>query len=73
MPYNEETLNLAQQFLSESFHANMGGTEILSALKSAVHHRMIGQDVTTEIIVLTDGEVWNVDSTIDFVRRTREK
>jgi hypothetical protein len=49
----------------------MGGTELLAALKHVVQQRNLEDDTTTEVIVLTDGEVWDTDQTIDFVRATR--
>jgi uncharacterized protein with von Willebrand factor type A (vWA) domain len=70
-PNNQENLGIAKNFLSTSFHADMGGTELLPALKSAVQQRTTQGNLTTEVIVLTDGEVWNTEATIDFVRMTR--
>lgn len=48
----------------------MGGMELLSALESVVQQRT-REDFSTQIIVLTDGEVWDTENTIDFVRKTR--
>ena len=53
------------------FLADMGGTELLSALKNAVKRRTTVEDMNTEVILLTDGEVWNTEETIDFIRSTR--
>ncbi|KAK2805188.1 hypothetical protein FQN51_000711 [Onygenales sp. PD_10] len=68
--YNQETMSLANNFV-ESLDANMGGTELLPALEATVRQRWEGPENTTEIIVLTDGEVWNTEETINYVRATR--
>lgn len=46
----------------------MGGTELLSALQATVNARERSR--TTEIVMLTDGEVWGLDKTINFVQDT---
>jgi von Willebrand factor type A domain len=61
---------MAYQHVSNSFQADMGGTELLSALEGVVKQRTT-KDLNTQIIVLTDGEVWNTENTISFVRQTR--
>ncbi|KAK2803536.1 hypothetical protein FQN50_006971 [Emmonsiellopsis sp. PD_5] len=68
--YNQETMSLANSFV-ESLDANMGGTELLPALEATVRQRREDSESTTEIIVLTDGEVWNTEETINYVRATR--
>jgi len=68
---SQENLNTVYHYISESFRADMGGTELLAALKHVVQQRNLEDDTTTEVIVLTDGEDWNTDQTIDFVRATR--
>jgi uncharacterized protein YegL len=67
----QENVDLALQHLTNDFTANMGGTEILSALQNAVHTRTRREDMKTEIILLTDGEAWDADHIIEFVRDTR--
>ena len=71
--YDQETLNAAHQHLKKSFKADMGGTELLQALKTVVRSRRTDIDLQTEILLLTDGEVWDVDSILDFVRSTRDE
>ncbi|KAI9762484.1 MAG: hypothetical protein M1840_001244 [Geoglossum simile] len=71
-PYNQETLTAAHQHLG-TFDASMGGTEILAALQKAVNSRLTSTSFPTDILIPTDGEVWDVDATVDFVRSTREK
>lgn len=69
MPYNDSTMREALDHVSE-FQADFGGTEVLRALRKAVgDHRSI--DVSsTQIILLTDGEIWQAQETIEFVRMT---
>jgi len=71
--YTPESLEIAEGHVRNSFEANMGGTEILSAIKTAVEKRNKQGDMTTEVILLTDGEVWDTDNTIRFVQETRTK
>ena len=71
--YSKETLNEAMQHVSDSFHANMGGTELLSALKEAALQRMVRDGFTSQIILLTDGQVWNTGDTIGFVQDFRKE
>ncbi|BCS27811.1 VIT and vWA domain-containing protein [Aspergillus puulaauensis] len=67
--YSDDTLTKALKYVS-SFQGDMGGTELLPALKAVVYAR----DKTTpnmDVIVLTDGEVWELEETVDFVREAR--
>lgn len=68
-PYSQDSLDSATQHVSQCFLANMGGTELLPALQQAVHRRV--DNLTTQIILLTDGEVWNTERTLQFVQQTR--
>ena len=67
--YSEETLQSALQWVDMAFNADMGGTELLPALRAIVSAR--DRELMTDVIVLTDGEVWRMDETIEFVRKTR--
>ena len=49
--------------------ANMGGTELISALERAVQYRTM--EASTQIIVMTDGELWDYDGVRNYVCRTR--
>jgi hypothetical protein len=71
MPYSQETLDEAVSHVS-GFSADMGGTELLPALKNAVIRRSTTGH-SAQIIVLTDGQVWNANETISFVQHTRSK
>jgi hypothetical protein len=68
-PYSPETLKTASEYVSE-FEANMGGTELLLALKRAAQSRLNG---TTEVILLTDGLVWDLNGVIEFVKGKRQE
>lgn len=71
MPYSQGTLDEAVSHVS-GFTANMGGTELLPALRNVVERRS-PTGHSTQIIVLTDGQVWNANETIEFVQSTRSK
>jgi hypothetical protein len=67
--YTESTLNSALSWVEQSFYANMGGTELLPALEAIVDAR--DKTLVTDVIVLTDGEVWRLDQTLDYIQKTR--
>jgi Vault protein inter-alpha-trypsin domain/von Willebrand factor type A domain len=71
MSYSQKTLDEAFQHVS-SLSADMGGTELLPALKAVVERRPEYVQ-STQIIILTDGQVWNSNDTINFVKTTRSK
>ncbi|KAK1148375.1 hypothetical protein N8T08_010186 [Aspergillus melleus] len=68
-PYSQEILDEATSHVG-SFEANFGGTKILQALESIPEHFNKRADVPTNVIVLTDGETWDVENVIKFVART---
>lgn len=68
--YTEATLEAALAYVSHNFEADMGGTELLSALDSVIRGR--AQSVSTDIIILTDGQVWRLDQTLQLIRGTRK-
>lgn len=71
--YSQESLDAAIHHVSTTFSANMGGTEILPVLKRVVEQRLNHENFTTQVILLTDGEVWNTEETTDFVgKATRD-
>lgn len=67
--YSQEALGEALAFVAQYFRSDMGGTELLPALKAIVMAR--DRSRMTDIIVLTDGEVWGLDETINFIQQTR--
>ncbi|KZT66843.1 VIT-domain-containing protein [Daedalea quercina L-15889] len=64
-PYLPATLNTAVLHV-DSMSADMGGTEIASALDSILESRITTRP--TSVFVLTDGEVWNIDSLLASLR-----
>ncbi|EPT01798.1 hypothetical protein FOMPIDRAFT_59317, partial [Fomitopsis schrenkii] len=64
-PYTEDSLSTALLHV-ESMGADLGGTEIASALSSILRSRITTRP--TSVFVLTDGEVWDVDNLLDKLR-----
>ncbi|KAJ3101743.1 hypothetical protein HDU97_001093 [Phlyctochytrium planicorne] len=54
-----------------SLQADLGGTEIESAVQAAFKIRR--KDMPTTLFILTDGEVWNVQSLMDTIRTEVEE
>ncbi|KAJ1323857.1 von Willebrand factor A domain-containing protein 5 [Microdochium nivale] len=72
--YDAESLGEALSYLQRNFEANMGGTELLAVLESVVASRNMtatGMCSPCEVIIITDGEVWRLQDTLDFVAQTR--
>ncbi|XP_050716857.1 von Willebrand factor A domain-containing protein 5A-like isoform X2 [Eriocheir sinensis] len=65
--YNEETLKIALN-LQATMDADMGGTEILQPLQS-IYSKPLRPGFYRQIILITDGEVWNVSAVCQLVRR----
>ncbi|KAF3227486.1 hypothetical protein TWF191_003570 [Orbilia oligospora] len=63
--YSEETLKEAQKHVA-GFEADMGGTEMFPPIKAAVERRY--KDVNLELLLLTDGDIWQRDQLMDYVR-----
>lgn len=63
--YDASSLNDAMKFVS-TINANMGGTEMQSAVVATVQNRLKNKDL--EVLLLTDGEIWNQQELFDFVR-----
>ncbi|MDD5723117.1 MAG: VIT and VWA domain-containing protein [Syntrophales bacterium] len=52
--------------------ANMGGTEMGSAITAAIHS-LSPQDISTEIFLITDGEVWESKTIIETARKSNHR
>lgn len=65
--YDQSSLKDALKHL-ESFAANYGGTEMLSPVQATVKNRY--NDLPLEVMILTDGEIWNQDELFNFVNAT---
>ncbi|KAF7320938.1 hypothetical protein HMN09_00180500 [Mycena chlorophos] len=63
--YNRETLDAATQYV-DRLRADMGGTEIRGALAKVFKARQTNRP--TSVIVLTDGEAWDLDGVLDEVK-----
>lgn len=66
--YGEATLRSALDWVQETFSADMGGTDLLPAIQAIVSAR--DKSLMTDIIVLTDGETWYLEQTIDYIQKT---
>ncbi|KFY62678.1 hypothetical protein V496_04447 [Pseudogymnoascus sp. VKM F-4515 (FW-2607)] len=67
--YNQETVDAALSYVANHFAADMGGTEIELALQHVVERSEASMN--TEIITLTDGELWDTPSLFHFIETTR--
>ncbi|KAK6523433.1 hypothetical protein TWF281_001415 [Arthrobotrys megalospora] len=63
--YSEQTLKEAQNHVSK-FEADMGGTEMYPPVKAAIERRY--KDLNLELLLLTDGDIWQRDQLMDYVR-----
>lgn len=65
MVYNSYSLQQALHYV-ETVFANMGGTEMEQAVIAAVGSRRNDRDL--EVLILTDGQIYDQQSLFDFVR-----
>ncbi|GFF49019.1 von Willebrand factor A domain-containing protein 5A [Aspergillus udagawae] len=65
--YNAESLQEALSFV-DGVRADMGGTEMQEAVEATVHSRM--KDKVLEVLILTDGQIWNQEALFKFIRET---
>jgi hypothetical protein len=65
-PYSADALDAAQRHV-DSMSSNLGGTEIFPPVKATVLQRY--KDLPLEIMVLTDGEVWNTEELFKYVEK----
>lgn len=63
--YNEDSLKQATRY-AQTLEADMGGTEIAGAVEEAFQRRR--RDVPSQLFLLTDGEVWDVDTLCATIR-----
>ncbi|KAG0593169.1 hypothetical protein KC19_1G308500 [Ceratodon purpureus] len=73
VPYNADSLKKATLY-AQGMEADMGGTEMLSAFEEAFKQRR--EDMPLQIFLLTDGEIWDVESlcttVVEAVRKGKE-
>ncbi|KAH8800342.1 vault protein inter-alpha-trypsin domain-containing protein [Xylogone sp. PMI_703] len=68
-PYNQANVDSALAHVAGEFAADLGGTELLNALREVVRNRSLHKKL--EIITLTDGQVWNSPDIFSFIQETR--
>ncbi|RLJ17522.1 hypothetical protein DJ031_14530 [bacterium endosymbiont of Escarpia laminata] len=67
-PASEDSLSMAARFVAE-LDANMGGTEIGGALDAA-YVSGVREGLSPDLLLITDGEVWQHDAVIQTARRS---
>ncbi|OCT46229.1 von Willebrand factor type A domain containing protein [Cladophialophora carrionii] len=65
--YDQSSLKEALSHLN-TFAANYGGTEMLQPVKATVENRF--KDLPLEVMLLTDGEIWNQEELFTFINET---
>jgi hypothetical protein len=65
--YDHSSLQQALSYV-DTIDSNMGGTELQPAVEAVVNNRLKGKDL--EVLVLTDGQIWNQQNLFNFVRDT---
>ncbi|XP_033726925.1 von Willebrand factor A domain-containing protein 5A-like [Pecten maximus] len=65
--YNEENMMYAMDFV-QKIEANMGGTEIAGPIKD-MYSKPCLPGHPRQVILLTDGDVWNVGEVVSLVQR----
>lgn len=66
--YDQSSLKEALNHV-EGFSANYGGTEMLKPVEETVKNRY--PDLPLEVMVLTDGEIWNQNELFAFLNETK--
>lgn len=57
--------------LLRSLEANMGGTEMDQALQAVV--RLPGPSILQDVLLITDGQIWDCDDLIDRMKQSRHR
>lgn len=68
--YDASSLDKALKYV-DTIRADMGGTEMLAPVRATVANRF--KDTETEILLLTDGEIWDQQNLFDFINKVVEK
>lgn len=68
--YSEATLNTAKKHVDD-MDADMGGTEMYEPIKETVDRRK--QELRTEVLVLTDGEIWHTETLFKYINNVAEE
>jgi len=72
MDYTDESLEKAVKYV-QKINADLGGTEIYSAMKHILEEMPYSNEHKREIIVLTDGEVSNEEAVIGLAGKHRDR
>lgn len=64
--YDQESLDLATLEV-DRFQANFGGTEMYQPIEATIKQRY--KDIPLEIMLLTDGEIWDQQKLFDYLNR----
>lgn len=68
--YGLESLQQALNFVDGKFNSDMGGTELLPALKAIIAAR--DPSLSCDVVILTDGQVWRLDETLSLVHKAHQ-
>lgn len=68
--YDESSLDIATKYVT-SFSANLGGTEMLAAVRDTVKKRY--KDLNLEVIIVTDGDIWLQQELFGFINEATSK
>lgn len=64
LPYNEDNLNTAVEFV-DTFTASFGGTELFEPVRQAFERHL--KDLPLEVMLLTDGQIWGESKVFDYI------
>lgn len=67
----EGNLKEALQWVQEKCQGNMGGTELASVLKGVL--KSARPAYPTEVLLITDGQVWRLEETLELIETTRRE
>lgn len=66
---HDTNLDEALEWLEEKCQGNMGGTEVINALKAILKN----VSCPTQVLLITDGQVWRLEQTLELIETTRRK
>lgn len=66
---HDTNLDEALEWLKGKCQGNMGGTEVINALKTILKN----VSCPTQVLLLTDGQVWRLEQTLELIEATRRK
>lgn len=66
---HDTNLDEALEWLKERCQGNRGGSEVINALKAVLKN----VSCPTQVLLLTDGQVWRLEQTLELMKTTRRK